>query len=65
MIAARTAESEARIREIRASSDASARDVAQDVTAELVRAFGGTVDQGAVNAALDSRMKGAMQGSEF
>lgn len=60
-IAARTAESEARIREIRASSDASARDVAQDVTAELVRAFGGTVDQGAVNAALDTRMKGAMQ----
>ncbi|WP_410218353.1 F0F1 ATP synthase subunit B' [Paracoccus sp. (in: a-proteobacteria)] len=60
-IAARTAESETRIREIRASSDVSARQVAQDVTAELVRVFGGSVDQAAVGAAVDGRMKGTLQ----
>ena len=60
-IAARTAESEKRIREIRDSADANAREVARDVTAELVRSFGGTVDQAAVDQAVDSRMKGALQ----
>lgn len=60
-IAARTAESEARIREIRASADVSAREVARDVTAELVRSFGGQADDAAVGAALDARMKGAVQ----
>ena len=60
-IAARTAESEARIREVRASADVSAREVAQDVTAELVRTFGGQADDTTVGAALDGRMKGAVQ----
>lgn len=60
-IAARTAESEARIREVRASADVSAREVAQDVTAELVRTFGGQADDATVGAALDGRMKGTVQ----
>lgn len=60
-IAARTAESEKRIGEIRDSAASDARDVARDVTAELVRAFGGNVDQGAVDQAVDNRMKGAVQ----
>jgi F-type H+-transporting ATPase subunit b len=60
-IAARTAESETRIRAVRASADVSAREVAQDVTAELVRTFGGQADDAAVGAALDGRMKGAVQ----
>ena len=30
-------------------------------TAELVRAFGGVVDQAAVDGAVDSRMKGTLQ----
>lgn len=60
-IAARTAESEKRIREIRDSAENDTREVARDVTAELVRSFGGTVDQSAVDQAVDSRMKGALQ----
>lgn len=60
-ISARTAESEKRIREIRGSADTDAREVARDVTAELVRSFGGTVDQAAVDQAVDNRMKGALQ----
>lgn len=60
-IAARTAESETRIRAVRASADASAREVAQDVTAELIRTFGGQADDATVGAALDGRMKGAVQ----
>ncbi|MFN3314941.1 MAG: F0F1 ATP synthase subunit B' [Hyphomonas sp.] len=60
-IAARTAESETRIREIRASADESAREVAREVTATLVENFGGSADAAAVNATVDSRMKGALQ----
>lgn len=60
-IAARTAESETRIREIRATAETDAREVAQDVTAALVAAFGGNADNAAVTAAVDSRMKGALQ----
>lgn len=60
-IAARTAESETRIREIRATAETDARQVAQEVTAALVAAFGGNADNAAVSAAVDSRMKGAMQ----
>lgn len=60
-IAARTAESERRIREIRDSADADAREVAREVTAELVRSFGGSVDQTAVDQAVNSRMKGVLQ----
>ena len=60
-ISARGAESERRIREIRDSADTDAREVARDVAAELVRSFGGTVDQAAVDQAVDSRMKGTLQ----
>lgn len=60
-IAARTAESEKRIRDIRDSAENDTREVARDVTAELVRSFGGTVDQSAVDQAVDARMKGALQ----
>ena len=60
-IAARAAESEKRIREIRDSADTDAREVARDVTAELVRSFGGSVDQGAVDRVVESRMKGTVQ----
>lgn len=60
-IAARSAESEKRIGEIRESAATNAREVARDVTAELVRAFGGNVDEAAVNSAVDARMKGALQ----
>lgn len=60
-ISARTAESEKRIREIRQSSETDAREVARDVTAELVRSFGGNVDQAAVDQVVDARMKGAVQ----
>lgn len=60
-IAARTAESEKRISEIRESATTIAREVARDVTAELVRAFGGNVDDAAVDRAVDNRIKGALQ----
>ncbi|WBU60959.1 F0F1 ATP synthase subunit B' [Paracoccus albus] len=59
-IAARTAESEKRIGAIRESATADARTVARDVTAELVRAFGGNADESAINAAVDARLKGAV-----
>ncbi|MDO5646855.1 F0F1 ATP synthase subunit B' [Paracoccus sp. (in: a-proteobacteria)] len=60
-IAARAAESEKRIAEIRESAVANAHDVARDVTAELVRSFGGTVDQAAIDSAVDNRMKEVLQ----
>lgn len=60
-ISARTAESEKRIREIRLSSETDAREVARDVTAELVRTFGGNADLAAVDQAVDARIKGALQ----
>lgn len=60
-IAARTAESETRLNQIRVSADASAREVAQDVTGDLVRSFGGQADDATVAKALDARMKGAVQ----
>lgn len=60
-IAARTAESEKRLGEIRDSAASDTREVARDVTAELVRSFGGAVDDAAVDHAVDSRMKGAVQ----
>ena len=58
-ISARAAESEKRIGAIRDSATADARSVARDVTAELVRAFGGNADEAAINAAVDARLKGA------
>ncbi len=60
-IAARAAESEKRIREIRDSAETDAREVARDVTAELLRSFGGNVDQGTVDQVVDNRMKGTVQ----
>lgn len=60
-IAARSVESEKRIGEIRASSIEDARNVARDVTEALVQNFGGNVDQALVNAAVDQRLKGALQ----
>lgn len=60
-IAARSAESEKRIAQIRDSAVADARDVARDVTAALVSNFGGQVDQAAVDQAVDNRIKGGLQ----
>ena len=60
-IAARASESERRIGEIRASAQDDARTVAKDVAAELMRAFGGSADQGAIDSAIDSRLKGSVQ----
>ncbi|MDK8872876.1 MULTISPECIES: F0F1 ATP synthase subunit B' [Paracoccus] len=60
-IAARAAESETRIGEIRASAVEDARSVARDVTAALVENFGGKLDQSLVDAAVDQRLKGALQ----
>lgn len=60
-IAARAAESEKRIGEIRASAVEDARSVAREVTAALVENFGGKADQKLVNAAVDQRLKGALQ----
>lgn len=59
-IAARTAESEKRIGEIRTSAVEDARSVARDVTEELVRTFGGRADQALVSEAVDQRLKGAL-----
>ena len=55
----RTKESEARIAEIRDGAAQSVEQVAKDVAGELVQALGGNADGGAVDAAVDSRVKGA------
>lgn len=60
-ISARASESERRIGEIRQSAATDSRTVAEDVAAELVRAFGANADQAAVSAAVDARIKGAAQ----
>lgn len=60
-IAARAAESEKRIGEIRQSAAEDARNVAREVTAELVRTFGGAADATIVNEAVEQRLKGALQ----
>ncbi|SMY06215.1 F0F1 ATP synthase subunit B' [Flavimaricola marinus] len=57
-IAARTAESEKAISEIRASAVESVSAVAKDTAAEIVRVFGGSVDQAAVDAAVEAQIKG-------
>ena len=44
-----------------AAHSSGVRDDARDVTAELVRTFGGQADDATVGAALDGRMKGAVQ----
>lgn len=57
-IAARTAESEKAIAEIRANAAQSAEEVAKDTAAAVVAAMGFKVDQAAVNAAVESKLKG-------
>ena len=57
-IAARPAESEARIEEIRAGAVAAIRSVAQDTAKEVVSAFGMEAEDSAINAAVDTRVKG-------
>lgn len=59
-ISARTVESEKRIGAIRASAAEDARNVAKDVAAELVRAFGGQADQAAIDSVVDAKVKGAV-----
>lgn len=58
-IGARAAESEARIGEIRASALDDARQVARDVTAELLASFGTDAKPAEIDAAVDDRLKGA------
>ena len=60
-IGARTAESERRIAEIRQSAASDARNVAREDAAELVSTFGGKPDAAAIDAAVDTRIKGAVQ----
>lgn len=56
-IAAKAAESEKAIGEIRASALESIDAVAKDTAAEIIGAFGGTVNSSAVNAAVAAAMK--------
>lgn len=55
-IAARASESERRIGDIRSSAETDARTVAREVTAELVRSFGGQADAAAIDRAVDARL---------
>ncbi|WP_333684154.1 F0F1 ATP synthase subunit B' [Pontibaca methylaminivorans] len=57
-IAARTAESEKAIAEIRAGAMESVREVAGETAAALVTALGGKSDEGAIRAAVDRRVEG-------
>jgi F-type H+-transporting ATPase subunit b len=58
-IAAKTAESEGRIRDIRDSAARSVEEVARDTAAEIVRSFlPGAVDTEAVDGAIAGRMRG-------
>ena len=57
-IAAKTAESEAAIAEIRAGAVKSVTEVAKDTAKELVSALGGKADAKAITAAVNARMKG-------
>ena len=57
-IAAKTAESEAAISEIRAGAVESVKAVAKDTVKEIVAAMGGKTDAKTVTAAVNSRMKG-------
>ncbi|QDC10953.1 F0F1 ATP synthase subunit B' [Oceanicola sp. D3] len=58
-IAARTAEAEKAIAEIRESALANVEEVAKDTAGEIVSALGGKADASAVNAAVEARLKGA------
>lgn len=57
-IAAKTAESEAAISEIRAGAVKSVTTVAKDTAKELVSAMGGSADAKTITAAVTARMKG-------
>lgn len=57
-IAAKTAESEKAISEIRASALENVKVVAKDTAKEIVTAMGGKADAKTVNAAVTARMKG-------
>ena len=57
-IAAKTAEGEKKIAEIRANALESVKEVANDTTVEIVAALGGTADKRTVTAAVTARMKG-------
>lgn len=57
-IAARAAESEKRIGEIRAGAAEAAGQVARDVTSDLVAAMGGKLDAKAIESAVAERLKG-------
>jgi len=57
-IAAKTAESEAAISEIRAGAVKSVTTVAKDAAKELVSAMGGSADAKTITAAVAARMKG-------
>lgn len=57
-IAAKTAESEAAIAEIRDGAVKSVTEVAKDTAKELVAAMGGTTDAKTISAAVTARMKG-------
>ena len=57
-IAAKTAESEAAIAEIRDGAVKSVTTVAKETAKELVAAMGGSVDAKTITAAVNSRMKG-------
>jgi F-type H+-transporting ATPase subunit b len=57
-IAAKTAESEAAIAEIREGAVKSVTEVAKDTAKELVAAMGGTADAKTITAAVTARMKG-------
>jgi F-type H+-transporting ATPase subunit b len=57
-IAARTAESEKVLAEIRDQAVSSVVEVARATAGEIVSAFGGTVDEAAVRAAVDAQVKG-------
>lgn len=57
-IAAKTAESEKAIAEIRASAMENVQAVAKETAQEIVAALGGKADAKAVNAAVEAQMKG-------
>ena len=57
-IAAKAAESEAAIGEIRDSAIKNITEVATDTAKELVLALGGTADATTISAAVNARMKG-------
>lgn len=57
-IAAKAAESEVRINEIRAGAIAAVTQVAQDAAGEIVGALGGSADAAAIAEAVNARLKG-------